>query len=956
MSGLFAGLSLRSSPSGDEADQDPTTTTTVEQPGATSPDEPLPETSTDPPPEAVDSSQEEVDHEAAAEVAAAVVHQALQDAFEAAEEEPTLSPPVEPPPEVELAENGNDSDVPSPPSTTTSNPIYGSIHPETPVLHVDVALRLLRKFWKKTSPHVITSFGGIKSRSILGYLTGDVKKLERTFMPFKLLTDIILAPAETPLGQRQRRSPEEEDDLEGSEEDEPDEEPSANSKTNKANQAVAAFTYMFGIWSHVSSRFFEQNDAKSQTAFADLLSFAFDTASLLVAHGCLDDVQVTVGKSTTEYQSVVVALAQSVFNADLSIEKNELTAMKFLLSTGCRQTETNHDEIIRAQENGAATLHDTALLRGQHLLQTIRTFYHVYLTTASVPNKTTARAALQQLVTNVFVRLVNFDEAVQHYSSGVAASPKNQQFPSLNHRDAFLVMRSICKLSMRPLPVEGGAEIQAHVGIQSSASHDMWGEEEAKTSPGAILGDLSHDQDDFQDGAAPPSPIRNTKVIVANGPLRETPHLVYTAAAHPALESKILALELLAYVMDNVSFSRGFVSRCGSQFHTAIRNYLCVSLLKNCTSDNTRVVNLSLRIFVPLVRNFRTALKNEIEAFVTNVFFVILDSPNSPAEHKSLVVKTFDEICSDPATLAEIFLNYDCDLSAQDLFHRIVNTLSKVSRSGLQEPRMSSSALGFLGVGSNANRMEKSRIENRDLRLHAMKALRQVLASLHASMLSPVLTSDSANASISTESAPSVADSTTGDEEERGDANGESVAAKQNLVQMYDSKKKRRAEEAEVILRFNQKPTAGIAYAAKCGHIDGENPTDVARFLLKNKDIVEKTQIGEYLGREAEYQNGFCLRVLHEYVRLLDLSGLVFDDAIRFFLSGFRLPGEAQKVRPMLSDPVGFFSFLSLTHCWLAVFRLTESWKNLRNASQNKILTFFLVRTLLSFLLSLSSC
>ena len=38
------------------------------------------------------------------------------------------------------------------------------------------------------------------------------------------------------------------------------------------------------------------------------------------------------------------------------------------------------------------------------------------------------------------------------------------------------------------------------------------------------------------------------------------------------------------------------------------------------------------------------------------------------------------------------------------------------------------------------------------------------------------------------------------------------------------------------------------------------------------------------------------MRVLHTYVDMIDLKGLSFDDAIRFFLSGFRLPGEAQKV------------------------------------------------------------
>jgi brefeldin A-inhibited guanine nucleotide-exchange protein len=115
-------------------------------------------------------------------------------------------------------------------------------------------------------------------------------------------------------------------------------------------------------------------------------------------------------------------------------------------------------------------------------------------------------------------------------------------------------------------------------------------------------------------------------------------------------------------------------------------------------------------------------------------------------------------------------------------------------------------------------------------------------------------------------------------------------------VQIYDSKKKRRQEEAEAVLRFNRKPSAGIAYAAKCGHLDADSPVEVAKYLLKNKDVLEKTQIGEYLGREAEYQNGFSLRVLHAYVNMLDLKDLLFDDAIRYYLSGFRLPGEAQKV------------------------------------------------------------
>lgn len=705
----------------------------------------------------------------------------------------------------------------------------GEVSPATPVPHADVALRLLRKFAYKTRPKILTTYGGSKSRSILTFVFGAGKE-DPTFVAYRELMNVLYADGED------RDMKDDSDRVVDAVMGE------SGDSMARAKLAMAGFVYLFSMWGHASSRFLDEKVKKSQEAFAELLAAIFDSAAELVAHGCLDGVVITMGEGPEAYSDRAVhMLAQSVMNSDLTIERNELAAMKFLLTTGCRVSPSGE-----------------ALLRGSHLLQTIRILYHIYLTTESSPNKTTARAALQQLVTSVFTRVVQSDAEGRFHKT-------NDNFPSEDHRDAFLVLRSICKLSMRSLP-DPKTGRHSHVGLQSSGSNDTWEGKLDLPKMGSERGEKLDEEE----------------------PQREHAHLIYTAAIHPALESKLLALELLLYVLQRTDFSGGFTNRCGPQFHVAIRNYLCVSLLKNCTSDDTRVVNLSLRIFVPLVRNFRTILKNEIEAFVTNVFFVILDSKNTPADHKSIVVKTFDEICSDPSTLAEIFLNYDCDLSAVDLFHRIVNTLSKVSRAGLQEPR--TSGISFMG-GQSAARMEKFRNENRELRLDAMRALRQVLASLHASIVEPMKKSDVA-AQLSAIHDLETGETKSYDSADEADSNG-----KQSLVAIYDSKKKRRAEESEAILRFNQKPSAGIAYASKCGHIDGSSPSDVARYLWKNKDVLEKTQIGEYLGREAEYQGGFSLKVLHEYVRLMDFGGLEFDEAIRYFLSGFRLPGEAQKVR-----------------------------------------------------------
>jgi len=206
-------------------------------------------------------------------------------------------------------------------------------------------------------------------------------------------------------------------------------------------------------------------------------------------------------------------------------------------------------------------------------------------------------------------------------------------------------------------------------------------------------------------------------------------------------------------------------------------------------------------------------------------------------------------------------------MSAVDLFDRIVNSLAKIAR--IEDDY----AAVFIGsVATNSRLVASQRQSNRWLRFEAMRALRQVLASLHASTVMPMIVNE---------------EYTTEREED---------SKKENFVEIYDTKKKLQTEQMEVMLRFNQKPAHGLAYAAKCGHLDLDYPADVARFLLQNKDKLDKTQIGDYLGREVDYKDGFCLQVLHFYVEQLDFTKMLFDDAIRYYLSGFRLPGEAQKI------------------------------------------------------------
>ncbi|CAN0135183.1 unnamed protein product, partial [Phaeothamnion confervicola] len=125
------------------------------------------------------------------------------------------------------------------------------------------------------------------------------------------------------------------------------------------------------------------------------------------------------------------------------------------------------------------------------------------------------------------------------------------------------------------------------------------------------------------------------------------------------------------------------------------------------------------------------------------------------------------------------------------------------------------------------------------------------------------------------------------------------TTAKPPHEQEYGRKKKLMSELESGFVRFSLSPHKGILYLESKGLLEAE-PRAVARFLHDYADKLDKTQIGEYLGKEKDFKSGFCVAVLHEYVDAMDFTGMEFDNAIRHFLSGFRLPGEAQKIDRMM--------------------------------------------------------
>lgn len=137
------------------------------------------------------------------------------------------------------------------------------------------------------------------------------------------------------------------------------------------------------------------------------------------------------------------------------------------------------------------------------------------------------------------------------------------------------------------------------------------------------------------------------------------------------LRSKILSLQLLLGILQNA----GPVLRSNEMFVITIKQYLCVALSKNGVSSVPEVFELSLALFLALLARFKVHLKMQIEVFFKEIFMNILETSSSSFEHKWMVIHALTRICGDAQSVVDIYVNYDCDLSAANLFERYIKLI-----------------------------------------------------------------------------------------------------------------------------------------------------------------------------------------------------------------------------------------------------------------------------------------
>ncbi|KAJ8267917.1 hypothetical protein COCON_G00130890 [Conger conger] len=383
------------------------------------------------------------------------------------------------------------------------------------------------------------------------------------------------------------------------------------------------------------------------------------------------------------------------------------------------------------------------------------------------------------------------------------------KFSHILQKDAFLVFRSLCKLSMKPL----------------------------------------------SDG--PPDPKSHE------------------------LRSKVLSLQLLLSVLQNA----GPVFKTNEMFINAIKQYLCVALSKNGVSSVPEVFDLSLSIFLTLLSNFKTHLKMQIEVFFREIFLYILETSTSSFDHKWMVIQTLSRICADAQSVVDIYVNYDCDLNAANIFERLVNDLSKIAQ------------------GRGGHELGMTPGQELSLRKKGLECLVSILKCMVEWSKDQYINPNSQTSlgqerpseqepgeSKPAETITHYGSVTSLDSASSGIGSYSTQTSGNDNPEQFEVLKQQKEIIEQGIDLFNKKPKRGIQYLQEQGML-GTSSEDIAQFLHQEERL-DSTQVGEFLGDNDRFHK----EVMYAYVDQMDYLGKDFVSALRLFLEGFRLPGEAQKI------------------------------------------------------------
>ncbi|XP_076950477.1 brefeldin A-inhibited guanine nucleotide-exchange protein 5-like [Bidens hawaiensis] len=477
-------------------------------------------------------------------------------------------------------------------------------------------------------------------------------------------------------------------------------------------------------------------------------------------------------------------------------------------------------------------------VHGEPLLSVIRVCYNIALNSKSSINQATSKAMLTQMINIVFRRT----ETSSVFSDGQSVNKGNESSMKVEETSPADEDGQMLTPTANNTIIASFEELQILAG-----GNDIKGLEAALDKA------VKLDDDGKISGVDPESmSIAERDALL----IFRTLCKMGMKEDHDAvtIKTRVLSLELLQGLLEGVShsFTKNFT------FMDSVKAYLSYALLRASVSNSPTIFQYATGIFSVLLLRFREGLKIEIGIFFPLIVLRTLDNTECPLNLKLMVIRMLEKICKEPQMLIDLYMNYDCDLEAPNLFERMVTTLSKIAQ-------------GSQDLDPNS----ANSVQNGTLKGSSLQCLVSVLKSL-------VDWEKLRREAKQNKDKQSIQEEVSSEDVKAKDSNGS--------ANNFEKVKAQKSTIEAAISEFNRHPARGIGFLT-ANRLVENTPISVAQFLRHTFGL-DKAMIGDYLGQHEE----FALSVMHAYVDSMSFSGMKFHTAIREFLKGFRLPGEAQKI------------------------------------------------------------
>ncbi|XP_047311205.1 ARF guanine-nucleotide exchange factor GNOM-like [Impatiens glandulifera] len=324
----------------------------------------------------------------------------------------------------------------------------------------------------------------------------------------------------------------------------------------------------------------------------------------------------------------------------------------------------------------------------------------------------------------------------------------------------------------------------------------------------------------------------------------------------------------IAYDEDVPLFALGLINSAielgGSSFGrhpkllALIQDELFLNLMQFGLSMSPLILSTVCSIVLNLYYHLRKELKLQLEDFFSCVLLKILQSKHGASYHlQEVAMETLVDLCRHPYFIAEMYSNFDCNISSTNLFEDIVNLLSK-SAFPVNGPLSSIHILAFNGLISIIRDMNGRLTNESPIPEKISSDIREYKSFWTVAC-------------------------------ENYDDIDHLVPYLRNMKYI----KRRLMIGAD---HFNRDPKNGLEFL-QAVHLlpDKLDPISVACFFRYTSGL-DKNLVGDFLGNHDD----FSIQVLHEFARTFDFRDMQLDIALRVFLETFRLPGESQKIQRVL--------------------------------------------------------